>query len=317
MLKDLSINEWDIIIIQVESLFRIEFTARLFVAILDKANAIMYQISNAFTNKSTLVFLKAYRGEDILIVDNRYQPRVNEMVEILYDLNSEAKVMRIGYEFLRQGKRVAFVSTRAVMARALVEKAYKLSKPDNSPVRAHAYYGNMDGKQRQKDFSNINDAWSELDCVAYTNIVEAGISFKITGHFDIVIAITNIATPVHIEALAQMFYRICDSPCHIQGHDEENAMKGLKAEENKQWKIACYKAEKNLEKLVAKDLRFTDIDDKCTLSSNTASESFMRSCEKFIKIQNQSLLLFSFKSHAKETPDLHSAIKTINAIASN
>ncbi|CAI2190864.1 2167_t:CDS:2 [Funneliformis geosporum] len=328
MLKDLSINEWDIIIIQVESLFRIEFTARLFVAILDKANAIMYQISNAFTNKSTLVFLKAYRGEDILIVDNRYQPRVNEMVEILYDLNSEAKVMRIGYEFLRQGKRVAFVSTRAVMARALVEKAYKLSKPDNSPVRAHAYYGNMDGKQRQKDFSNINDAWSELDCVAYTNIVEAGISFKITGHFDIVIAITNIATPVHIEALAQMFYRICheniraeletdESPASYsqyrvslqimkvdesqkvignrkkvcneirvealvikeadfneiatsqnldseeaevlkfdqECHDEENAMKGLKAEENKQWKIACYKAEKNLEKLVAKDLR--------------------------------------------------------------
>ena len=41
---------------------------------------------------------------------------------------------------------MAFVSTGAVMARALVEKASKLSKPDNSPVRAHAYYGDMDGK---------------------------------------------------------------------------------------------------------------------------------------------------------------------------
>ena len=38
---DLSINEWDIIIVQVESLFRIEFTAHPFVAILDEANAIM------------------------------------------------------------------------------------------------------------------------------------------------------------------------------------------------------------------------------------------------------------------------------------
>ena len=64
-------------------------------------------------------------------------------------------------------------------------------------------------------------------------------------------------------------------------------------------------------------LGFTDIDDKCTLSSNTASESFMRSCEKFIEIRNQSLLLFSFKSHAKTTPDLNSAIKAINAIAGN
>jgi len=41
---------------------------------------------------------------------------------------------------------VAFVSTGAVIARVLVEKASKLSKPDNSPVRARAYYGDMDGK---------------------------------------------------------------------------------------------------------------------------------------------------------------------------
>ncbi|PKC51153.1 hypothetical protein RhiirA1_484410, partial [Rhizophagus irregularis] len=39
-----------------------------------------------------------------------------------------------------------------------------------------------------------------------------------------------------------------------QGHDEENAMKELKAEENIQWEIACYKAEENLEKSVAEDL---------------------------------------------------------------
>ena len=171
MQGDLSINEWDIIIVQVESLFRIEFTARPFVAILDEANAIMRQMSSgtnaresenamrdilisarhvlamdAFANKSTLAFLKAYHGEDIRIVNNRYQPHVDEMVEILYNPNSGAEAMRIGYEFLRQGKRVAFVSTGAVMARALVEKASKLSKPDNSPVRACAYYGDMDGK---------------------------------------------------------------------------------------------------------------------------------------------------------------------------
>jgi len=101
------------------------------------------------------------------------------------------------------------------MARTLVKKASKLVKPDNSPIRARAYYGDMDGKQRQKDFSDINVAWSKLDCIAYTNTVEAGISFEVTGHFDIVIAITNIATPVHVEALAQMLYRIHDCPRRI------------------------------------------------------------------------------------------------------
>ncbi|PKK57159.1 hypothetical protein RhiirC2_798576 [Rhizophagus irregularis] len=240
MQGDLSIKKWDIIIVQVESLFHIEFTARPFVAILDESNAIMRQMSSgtnaresenamrdvlrsarhvlamdAFANKSTLTFLKTYRGEDIRIIDNRYQSCVGETVKVLYDLNSRAEAMRIGYEFLRQGKRVAFVSTRAVMARALIEKASKLFKPDNSPVRARAYYGDMDGKQRQKDFSNIDVAWGVLDCVAYTNTVKAGISFEVTGHFDIVIAITNIATPVHVEALAQMLYRIRDCPRRI------------------------------------------------------------------------------------------------------
>jgi hypothetical protein len=100
-------------------------------------------------------------------------------------------------------------------------------------------------------------------------------------------------------------------------------MKGLKAEENVQWEFACYRAEENLEKSVAEDLRksysanhweviqelfrilgFTGIDDRRTLSGNIASESFIRSCERFIEIRNQSLLLFGFKSRAKETPDL-------------
>ena len=113
-------------------------------------------------------------------------------------------------------------------------------------------------------------------------------------------------------------------------------MKGLKAEENIQWEIACYKAKENLEKLVAEDLRksylanhwkairelfqilgFTGIDDKRILPGNIVLEAFVQSCKKFIEIRNQSLLLFSFKSHAKITPDFNSAIKAINAIAGN
>ncbi|GBC40803.2 hypothetical protein GLOIN_2v1843832 [Rhizophagus irregularis DAOM 181602=DAOM 197198] len=449
MQGDLSINERDIV--QVESLFHIKFSVRPFVAILDEANAIMRQISSstnaresenamhdvlrsarhilamdAFANKSILAFLKIYRGEGIYIIDNRYQPRVGET-----------------------GKRVAFISTGAVMARALVEKASKLFKSDNSP--------------------------SELDCIAYTNTVETGISFEVTGHFDIVIAITNIATPVHVKALAQMLYRIRDCPRRIvslfyqknsnelfyppgheniwaeltsarpnnlpiaikghrewnnntisykvdespavitfievehqkrlsaryfieklcslivstvrvealviketdfnavttsqnlslekaevlkfdqersiadtivlkcfymqnlyckdmniedwnnicnrkfvenfsspkarkhflrlfyfrrQGYDEENAIKGLKAEENIQWEIACYRAEENLEKSVAEDLR----------------KSYSANHWKVIQELFQILGLLS---HAKTTPDLNLTIKAINAIAGN
>ena len=130
------------------------------------------------------------------MIYGKYQPCIGEIVEFIYDPNSGTEAMRIGYDHLRQGKHVAFIFTRAVIARALVEKAFKLSKSDNLPVRACAYYGDMDGKQRQRDFSDINVAWSELDCVAYTNTVEAGISFEVTGHFDIIIAILNEANTI-------------------------------------------------------------------------------------------------------------------------
>ncbi|CAI2182127.1 1116_t:CDS:2 [Funneliformis geosporum] len=69
----------------------------------------------------------------------------------------------------------------------------------------------MDEKQRQKDFSDINIAWSELDCITYTNTIKAEISFEVIGYFDIVIVITNIAIPVYVEAFAQILYRILDS----------------------------------------------------------------------------------------------------------
>ena len=101
---------------------------------------------DAFANVSTLTFLQIYCGENIRVVDNKYQPRIGEMVEFIYDPNSRAEAMRIGYDLLRQSKRVAFVSTGAVIARALVEKASKLSKSDNLPVRTCAYYGDMNGK---------------------------------------------------------------------------------------------------------------------------------------------------------------------------
>jgi len=118
MQEDLSINEWDIIIIQVESLFRVKFTARPFVAILDEVNAIMRQMSSgtnaresentmhdvlrtarhvltidAFTNISILIFLQIYRGKNIRVVDNKYQPYIGETVEFIYDPNSRAEAM--------------------------------------------------------------------------------------------------------------------------------------------------------------------------------------------------------------------------------
>src|SRR2546425_7961165 len=111
-----------------------------------------------------------------------------------------------------------------------------------------------------------------------------------------------------------------------QGYDEESAMKGLEAKDIAQWEDIHYKAGYNSEKSVAEDLHksysanhwkvirklfqildFTGINDKRILSSNIVSETFTQSCERFIVALDQSLLLFRFKSRAKEISDLNSA----------
>ena len=75
---------------------------------------------DAFANTSTLTFLQTYRGENICIVDNKYQPRIGETVEFIYDPNSGAEAMRIGYNLLKQNKCVVFVSTGAMIKDVLL-----------------------------------------------------------------------------------------------------------------------------------------------------------------------------------------------------
>jgi len=96
-------------------------------------------------------------------------------------------------------------------------------------------------------------------------------------------------------------------------------MKGLEAKDIAQWEDSHYKAGYNSEKSVAEELQksysanhfkdiselfqilgFTGIDDVRTLSGNIVSEAFAQSCERFIEIRSQSLLLFGIKSRAKK-----------------
>ncbi|RIB23784.1 origin of replication binding protein [Gigaspora rosea] len=238
---NLAIRDWDVIIVQVESTHRLNFhEGHSNVVILDEANGIMHQIASgiharesenamrdllksavhvvaadAFANESTLAFLRQYRGENIRVFDNKYQPRKSETVKILYDSNKGSEAIRKGLEMLKEGKRVVFSMTSCKKARAIANQASKLQKPDGSFILSRVYFSQMDGKQRQDDFADINATWSGLDCVIYTSTVESGISFEIPNYFDAIIAISNIKTGVHAEAFTQMLYRTRDCPYRI------------------------------------------------------------------------------------------------------
>ncbi|CAJ0899263.1 8611_t:CDS:2, partial [Entrophospora sp. SA101] len=96
-----------------------------------------------------------------------------------------------------------------------------------------------------------------------------------------------------------------------QGYDENSAIEGLKAKDIVQWEDTCYNTKDNFEDSLAKDIRKT-------YSANywEAIQELSQSLG-FTELRNQYLLLFGFKSRAKEMPDLKSAIKAINAIAGN
>src|SRR6185436_17489618 len=64
-------------------------------------------------------------------------------------------------------------------------------------------------------------------------------------------------------------------------------------------------------------LGFIDIDDTNILSGDDVVKVFKQSQEKIVKIREDALLLFGFKTRAKGLPDLNATIKFINAILSN
>ncbi|GES89151.1 hypothetical protein GLOIN_2v1776159 [Rhizophagus clarus] len=128
----LAISDWDVIIIQVESTHCIELHGRRpYVVILDEVNAVICQmfsgvyaresenamrdllksaihvvVMDAFANDSTIAFLKQYRGNDIRIFDNKYQPRIGETVKILYDLDKGSEAMKRGISNIKTGVHV-------------------------------------------------------------------------------------------------------------------------------------------------------------------------------------------------------------------
>ncbi|CAG8639046.1 2716_t:CDS:1, partial [Diversispora eburnea] len=74
------------------------------------------------------------------------------------------------------------------------------------------------------------------------------------------------------------------------------------------------KQQKTIQELF-QSLGFISIDDTRLLSGDTVAEALEKSHDKIIKIRQDALLFFGFKSRAKEIPDLKFTIKLINAIA--
>ncbi|RHZ48843.1 hypothetical protein Glove_541g86 [Diversispora epigaea] len=102
-----------------------------YVVILDEINAIMCQINimDTFANESTLNFLKQYQ---------------------------RSEVMHKGLKLLQKDKHVTFSVITCKKVRAIAVQASKLLKLNSLRILSRVYFGQIDRKQYQEDFADIN-----------------------------------------------------------------------------------------------------------------------------------------------------------------
>ncbi|CAG8853019.1 6229_t:CDS:1, partial [Gigaspora margarita] len=110
-----------------------------------------------------------------------------------------------------------------------------------------------------------------------------------------------------------------------------NSIENLKIKEEMQWEdshnstdpssvdLHKFYSAKQWEMIhnLIQSIGFNDIDDMNILSGDNVAKTFEQSQKKIIKIREDALLLFGFKTRAKGMPDLNATIKFINAILSN
>src|SRR5438128_11633669 len=99
----------------------------------------------------------------------------------------------------------------------------------------------------------------------------------------------------------------------MQWEDSHESMDLSSVDLHKFYSAKQWEAVHNLVQLIG----FRDIDDMNILSGDDMAKVFKQSQEKIVKIREDALLLFGFKTRAKGMPDLNATIKFINAVMNN
>lgn len=222
----------DKLIVQVESLHRLDITERPDLLVLDECESIFEQFESGLLrnfNGSFAVFqwllkyshhvvamdanlgdrtyriLRRMRGGDITYHHNQWQ---NAKDDQYYFTADKARWLRLLYTALDDGDRIAVPMSSLTEAKALANNITK--KYPNKSVKLYSSETPM--SEKREHFSNVNLHWAQYDVLIYTPTVSAGISFerdhfaKVFGYF------TDMSCPV--ETCQQMIGRIRSVTSH-------------------------------------------------------------------------------------------------------
>jgi len=226
---DIDLTENPYLAIQYESVSRIVRTGRNdcdLIVILDEFGSICDQIkSNAgnvlktqqcfgnlirhcnqvialdgYLDQYQLDILEKYAGEQAYLVCNEFKNRSNHIVEHTRNQNDALNVI---YNALDQGQHVIC----PCMDKALAETIYIKMKQRYGTSKNIALFTS---DNPCKDM-NINETWSVMDLVAFTSVIDTGLSFELLRYFTKCVCFyDNVSGPTHFVGV-QMLSRSRDT----------------------------------------------------------------------------------------------------------
>ena len=109
---------------------------------------------------------------------------------------------------LKEGHRVAIATNNKKWARAIASRIGE-EFPALKVIVYSAAKGSEEAAMQQEHFSNVDLYWAQYDVILYTPTVEAGISFEVQNHFQIIYGYFS-ARANTVESIMQMLGRVRD-----------------------------------------------------------------------------------------------------------
>ncbi len=219
------------LIIQVESLHRLEIRDEVDLVILDECESIFEQFDSGLLRNFNAAFaafqwlmrtskrvicLDAALGDRSYNILTKMRPGFEQCGLYHYNTfqNATSDNYRISikksqwlsllYNDIKANKRIAIPISNLTEAKVM---AADISKKYPS-IRVKLYSSETSMSERKMHFGDVNTYWSQYDVLLYTPTVSAGVSFEVS-HFDVVYGyFTELSCPV--ETCIQMIGRIRD-----------------------------------------------------------------------------------------------------------
>lgn len=214
------------VIIQTESLHRLEVGAIIDLLVLDEVESIFTQLSSGLHknfNSSIAVFLWMLKtAKHVICIDANLSDRTYNLIsrfrktEIHYHCNTwQSSKDDIFYitddksiwlnnliEVLNNDKKVV-IATNSIMEAKTCEMLIR----DNFPnINVKMYSSEMKHSEKQLYFGNVHKYWTELDVLIYTPTCSAGVSYELE-HFDVLFGYFY-NTSCDVETCRQMINRV-------------------------------------------------------------------------------------------------------------